>query len=462
MEYFDALIIGSGQGGTPLAKKLAQANWKVALIERKWVGGTCVNYGCTPTKTMIASAKTAYTVAQAEKYGVQVPEFKVNYPAIIDRKDAVVEQFRSGSRSGLEQTENLTLIYGEASFVNTKEIAVKENAGSTRTLRGGKIFIDAGTSPAVPEIPGLAEAGYFTSTTLMDLKELPAHLIIIGGGYIGLEFGQMYRRFGSQVTILQHSERLLRREDAEISAEVEKFLRAENIQIYTQAKTLRVEKKKDQLFLSLKINGEPTTITGSHLLLATGQVPNTAGLNLAAANIATNKKGFIRVNEKLETTAPDIYALGDIKGGPAFTHISYNDYLVLYHNLVEQKNLTIANRPVPYCVFTDPQVARVGITETEAREQKLNIKIAKLPMNKVARAIETGQTQGLIKAIVAADSGQILGATVVGAEGGEIMSLLQMAMAGNIPYMQLREMIFAHPLYAEALNNLFMTLQDPV
>ncbi|QNF34680.1 dihydrolipoyl dehydrogenase [Adhaeribacter swui] len=459
MEHYQAIIIGSGQGGTPLAKKLAQAGWKTALIEKEKVGGTCVNYGCTPTKTLIASAKVAHTVARASNWGVKSNEYKVNLPAIIDRKNKVVAQFRGGSQKGLESTENLTLIFGEATFTGEKQIKIKRNTGKEQVISADKIFIDVGTRPTVPDIPGLAEANYLTSTTILDLQEIPEHLVIIGAGYIALEYGQMFRRFGSQVTILEHHARFLKKEDEDVAAEVQKFLKNENIQILTQAKVTHITQQENNQVLTLEVAGKQTKITCSHLLLAAGRTPNSNTLNLNVAGVNTNEKGYIVVNEKLETSAADIYAIGEITGEPKFTHISYNDYVILYKNLLEQGQETTTNRMVPYCMFTDPQVARVGLNETEAREKNLNFKVAQMPMAKVARAIETGETAGLIKAIVDADTGQILGATVVGPEGGELMSLMQMAMVGKVNYQTLREMIFAHPLYAESLNNLFATIE---
>ncbi|MDQ4140618.1 MAG: mercuric reductase [Bacteroidota bacterium] len=459
MEHYQAVIIGSGQGGTPLAKKLAQTGWKTALIEKQQVGGTCVNNGCTPTKTMIASAKVANTVAQANIWGVEVNSFKINLPAIIDRKAQVVEKFRSGSQKGLENTDNLTLIFGEASFSGKKQIRINLNVGGSKTITADRIFIDAGTRPTVPDIPGLAEADYLTSTTLLDYLELPEHLVVIGGSYIGLEFGQMYRRFGSRVTILEHNERFLKKEDEDIAAEVQNFLQEEGIRILTQASATKVTKNNKEKLLTISTQDKEIEIACSHILVASGRTPNTNTLNLEAAGIQVNNKGYIIVNEKLETTAPDVYAIGDITGGPKFTHISYNDYVILFRNLLEQKNETTTNRMVPYCMFTDPQVARIGLSETEAWKKGININVAKLPMGHVARAIETGDTRGLIKAVVDAESGQILGATVVGQEGGEIMSLLQMAMVGRVHYKIIKEMIFAHPLYAEALNNLFLALE---
>lgn len=458
MKHFDALIIGTGQGGTPLAKALAKAGHKTAVVERHFVGGSCVNYGCTPTKTMIASAKTAYMITKAGSLGIEANGFRVNMPAVVERKAKVVESFRNGSQKGLESTENLSLFFGEASFEDKKRVRIALREGGTEAITADKIFINTGARPAVPPVEGLEEAGYLTSTSVMELTEIPEHLLVIGGGYIGLEFGQMFRRFGSRVTILQTGDRLLTREDEDISAEVEKILKAEDIGILTNVQAEKVEKQPEGLLVTVAEKDEIRTVQCSHILVAAGRIPDTDRLNLSAAGAETGEKGEIRVNEKLETTAAGIYAMGDVKGGPAFTHISYHDYVILAGNLLHQKNDTIKDRLVPYCVFIDPQLGEVGLTEQAARERGLNIKIAKLPMSHVARAIETGDTRGMMKAIVDADSGKILGATILAQEGGEIMTVLQMAIAGGLHYRQIRDMPIAHPLYAESLNNLFMQL----
>ncbi len=457
-KQFDAIIIGSGQGGTPLAKKLAAQGWKVALIERKFVGGTCINIGCTPTKTMIASAKTAYNAATAKEKGVNIKDFEVDLPAIIARKNKIVGDSRNGLQDGLEHTQNLELICGGASFRSEKEVEVVLEDGTKKTAKANLIFIDTGTRPRIPDIEGLEDAGYFTSTTLMEQTTLPEHLLIIGGNYIGLEFGQMYRRFGSKVTILDHNERLLIKEDEDIAKEVVKFLEEEQIAIKTKAQTKSIRKVDNKLEVTVKINDKTETISCSHILIAAGTTPNTEGLNLPAAGVETDERGFIKTDEFLQTNVEGIYAIGDVKGGPAFTHISYNDYLILYKNIIGQKQISIKNRMVPYCMFTDPQLGRIGMTETEARKKGLNILVATLPMEHVARARETGHTNGLMKAIVDADSKQILGAAILGEEGGETMTVLQMAMLGKVPYDVIKEMVIAHPLYAESLNNLFMSL----
>lgn len=460
MKHYDAVIIGSGQGGTPLSKRLAKAGWKTALIEKQYAGGTCINVGCTPTKTMIASAKVAYTVSKAKEYGVITNKFKINIATILGRKNKVVESFRDSSQKGLEKTKNLDLIFGTASFIGDKKIKVDLNNGSEQEITADYFFIDTGGRPSIPEIDGLKEAGYYTSTTLMELKEIPGHLLIIGGGYIGLELGQMYRRFGSKVTILENSKRMLPKEDEDIAEEVVKFLEEEGIEIYTQTKILKIQKLEDRLEVTVKVKEEEKRLSCSHILVSAGRTPNTDLLNLNKTGVEINEKGHVIVNDELETSAKGIYAIGDVKGGPEFTHISYNDYIILANNLLEGKTQTKKDRLVPYTMFTDPQLGRIGLTEAEARKKGLNIKVAKLPMEKVARAVETGDTRGIMKAIVDADNGEILGIAIVAQEGGEIMSVLQMAMVGRIKWHQIREMVFAHPLYTESLNNLFMTLEE--
>lgn len=460
MKQYDAIIIGSGQGGTPLARKLAKQGWKTALVERRHVGGSCVNIGCTPTKTMIASAKAAYSVKTAEKYGIHTTGFSLDIQKVLARKNKVVESFNRGSQKGVEKTENLDLIFGTASFIGEKKISVRLNDEREETLTADKIIINTGTRAAIPAVEGLHEAGYLTSTTLMELNEVPEHLLIVGGGYIGLEFGQMYRRFGSAVTVLEHGPAFLSREDEDVAAEMKSILALEEIEVLTGAKLSKVEKNGKQTTATVAINGENKTITCSHILISTGRTPNTDDLNLSSAGIEANEKGFIQVNEKLETTSGNIYAIGDVKGGPAFTHISYNDYIILYNNLIHGREETIKDRMVPYTMFTDPQLGRVGMTEKEAREKRLNIKVAVLPMKHVARAIETGDTRGIMKAVVDAESGAILGVAILGQEGGEVMSVLQMAMMGGITWHQLKDTIFAHPLYAESINNLFMQLDE--
>jgi len=458
MTKYDAIVIGSGQGGVPLAKKLAKANWKVALIERKWVGGTCINVGCTPTKTMISSGRIAHLVKSSANYGIHTKGLTVNMEEVVNRKNAVVLSFREGSTKGLLKTPNLDLLFGNAAFSGPKEVTVVKEDGSREILTAEKIFINTGLRPLLPSVPGLDEINYLTSTSIMDLLEVPPHLVIIGSSYIALEFGQLYRRLGSEVTVIERGKHFLSREDEDIAAELKKILEEEGINILVDTNVTEVAASGKEVQLKIRTGETEGFLTGSHVLVATGREPDTTGLNTAIAGIALDKGGFIRVNDKLETSVPGIYALGDVKGGPAFTHISYNDYLILYKNLVENGNESTTNRLLVYCMFTDPELGRVGLSEKQAREKGINIKVAKLPMSSVARGIETGETRGLIKAVVDADSKKIIGASVLAPEGGELMSVLQMAILGGITYEVIRDNVFAHPTFSESLNNLFMTL----
>lgn len=454
-DQYQAIVIGSGQGGNPLCAALAEAGMRTAMIEREHVGGTCINEGCTPTKTMVASGRVAYLARRGADYGVEIANFRINMERVRKRKRDIVDSFRNGSQAKLEKTANLDLIFGEASFSGPKSVAVKLKDGSPRTISAEKIFINAGCRPGTPPVEGLKEIAYLNSTSIMELDGLPEHLLVLGGGYVGLEFGQMFRRFGSRVTIVQSGPQLLAQEDADVAEEVAKILQQDGIEVLLNTKAQSVTKTGGEIALTVAGGSETRTIRGSHLLVATGRPPNTEALNLAAANIATDKRGFIKVNSKLETSAPGIYALGDINGGPAFTHVSYDDFRILKTNVIENGNATATDRLVPYTVFIDPQLGRVGLSEGQSRKQGKKVRVAKMQMTSVARALEIDETRGFVKAVVDAASNQILGATVLGIEGGEIMSMLEIAMMGKLPYTALQNAIFAHPTLAESLNNLF-------
>ncbi|QPH40812.1 mercuric reductase [Pedobacter endophyticus] len=459
MKHFDAIVIGSGQAGTPLAKKLALAGKNTAIIEKNVVGGTCINVGCTPTKAMIASAGAAHAARKAGALGIEIGEVKVNLKKIKERKDHIVSSFRGSSEKGLESTEGLTLLHGEASFTGEKELLVKLNDGTQEKMTADLIFINVGATPTIPAIDGSNEIEYLTSSSILDLEEIPQHLVVIGGNYIGLEFGQMFSRFGSQVTILERSERIMSREDEDVSEAMTKIFEDEGIEIVTDMKINKIE-KSDQITIQITQGNEKRTLKCSHVLVATGRTPQTKALQLQNCGVAVNDRGYVTVDEKLRTNVEGIFALGDVKGGPAFTHISYNDYTIVYRNLFEKTNYTTEDRPMPYCMFTDPQLGRIGISESEAKEKNLNIKVAKIPMSEVARGIETNETLGFMKAIVDTDTKQILGASILAAQGGEIMSVLEMAMEGGITYDRIRYCVFAHPTYSESLNNLFMKIED--
>ena len=453
---YDAIIIGAGQAGGPLSTTLAQAGWKTAIIERVHVGGTCINEGCTPTKTMVASARVAYLARRGADYGVHTGPITIDMLKVRQRKRDIVNSFRSGSEHRIESTAGVDLLMGEAHFTGPKELEVRLTSGEVRQLSADTIFINAGDRPADPDIQGVENVPTLNSTTIMELDIVPEHLLIIGGGYVGLEFGQMFRRFGSAVTVVQRGRNLLTREDPDVAEAVANILRQDGLEILLETKPTRVGKTGEgQIALTVQSPSGERVLTGSHLLLAAGRVPNTDWLNLPAAGIQVDKRGFISVNDRLETSVPGIYALGDVKGGPAFTHISYDDFRIIRTNLLEGGYASIRDRLVPYTVFIDPQLGRVGISETEAKQSGRSIKVAKMPMDYVARALEVDESRGFMKAVVDADNNQILGCAILGIEGGEIMAMLEIAMMGKVPYTTLRDAVFAHPTLAESLNNLF-------
>ena len=510
---YDAVIIGAGQAGVPLARAFAAAGRRIALIEREHVGGTCINEGCTPTKAMVASARVAYLARRAAEFGVQTGPVAVDMVRVRERKRAIVDSFRGGSERKLQDADGLDLIMGEAGFTGPKTLAVAINDGGTRRVSGNLIFINTGGRPAPPEVPGLDELPVLDSTSIMELDVVPEHLLVLGGGYIGLEFGQMFRRFGSAVTIVQRGGQLVAQEDADVAEAVAGVLVEDGIRVMLNASAVRAARAPDgRLLLTVRTSGgdaarlrdeavagnvapagaetlvgkvEPAreeslagietpardeTLAGSHILVAAGRIPNTDRLNLAAAGVLVDKRGSIPVNERLETNVPGVYALGDVNGGPQFTHVSYDDFRVIKANLIDGRRdeplaaaakgeqASASRRLLPYTVFIDPQLARAGLSERQARAQGLEFRVAKMPMSHVARALEVDEARGLIKAVVDAGTGQILGCAVLGLEGGEIMAMLQVAMMGGLTYSVLRDAVFAHPTLAESMNNLFGTL----
>ena len=457
-ERYEAIVIGTGQAGKPLSLALARAGWKTAIIEREHVGGTCINVGCTPTKTMVASARVAYLARRAADYGVRPNPVQVEMAKVRQRKQAIVDSFRNGSQRQLEKTEGVDLLLGEASFSGPKTVQVRMKSGETRHLTADTIFINTGGRPEKPPVAGLDSVPTLDSTSIMELDILPEHLLVLGGGYIGLEFGQMFRRFGSAVTVVQRGKQLLAREDTDIAEEVTKILREDGVEVLLETQALRAEKADSTVRLTVRTPTGERVLSGTHLLVAAGRAPNTDGLNLGAAGVQIDERGFVQVNERLETNAHGVYGLGDVKGGPAFTHISYDDFRIIRTNLLEGGNATTTGRLVPYTVYIDPQLGRVGLSEGEARTQGRRVRVAKLPMAHVARALEMDEPRGFMKAVVDADTNLILGCAVLGVEGGELMSMLEIAMMGSLPYTTLRDGIFAHPTLAEALNNLFTAM----
>jgi pyruvate/2-oxoglutarate dehydrogenase complex dihydrolipoamide dehydrogenase (E3) component len=452
-ERYDAIVIGAGQAGGPLASALARSGKRTALIEREHVGGTCINEGCTPTKTMVASARVAYLARRGADYGVETGPIAVDLSRVRERKRAIVKSFRSGSLRRIEAAHGVDLICAEARFIGPRQVAV-----DGRRLEADHVFINTGCRPASPDVEGLDRVPSLDSTSIMELDRVPEHLIVLGGGYIGLEFGQMFRRFGSRVTVIQRGRQLLPQEDEDVAEAVLTILREDGIEILLDAQAVRVAESGPGVRVTIRTPEGERDLEGSRVLRAAGRVPNTDRLDLPAAGIATDGKGFIAVNDRLETSVPGIYALGDVKGGPAFTHISYDDFRVIRTNLLQNGRACITDRLVPYTVFIDPQLGRIGLSEREARRRGRPVRVARLPMSHVPRAVELDESRGFMKALVDPGTGQILGAAVLGIEGGELMAVVQLAMMGQVPYDRLRDAVFAHPTLAESLNILFSTL----
>jgi pyruvate/2-oxoglutarate dehydrogenase complex dihydrolipoamide dehydrogenase (E3) component len=453
MKTYDAIIIGSGQGGNPLARAIAGREEQVALLESGPLGGTCVNTGCTPTKTMVASAQVAHYARNAARWGVNSGSVTVDLPAILRRKTDIVTQFRSGWEKSFGNDERIHLYRGRARFTGPSQLEI-----NGETLKGSRIFIDTGSAPSIPRIEGLDAVPYLTNVTLLELDSVPEHLLVLGGGYVGLEFGQMFRRFGSKVTVIQSAERILPNEDEDVTTELQRCLESEGIELLVQARATNIGGGAGHVELTVETLNGSRTLSGSHLLVATGRTPQTKDLNLGAAGVETDSKGFVRVNERLETTAPGIWALGDVTGGPAFTHISYNDFQIIFGNLYEGRHLSTAQRIVPYAVYTDPSLGRVGLTEKAARAQGCKLKIGTTPMTSVARAMERGETAGFMKIVVDADTNLVLGASILSVEGGELVQILSTLMLAQKPYTLLRGAIYIHPTLAEG----FFRLMDSV
>jgi pyruvate/2-oxoglutarate dehydrogenase complex dihydrolipoamide dehydrogenase (E3) component len=455
MKTYDAIIIGSGQGGVPLATNLAELGWQVALIEKGQLGGSCINYGCTPTKTMISSARIAHYARVAPEFGIHPGPVKVDMAEVVARKNEIIDSFRSGIEDQVENNPNLTLYRGLGRFTAPHEVEV-----NGEKLTSDKIFINTGTRPRVLPIPGLDQIEFLTNRNIMDLKAVPAHLIALGGNYLGLEFGQMFRRLGSDVTVVELGDQIIPREDPEVSQSLREALEEEGMSFRFGAKTIKVAKTADGVAITIeKKDGTTETLKGSHLLVCIGQVPNSDDLGLDKAGVTTDKFGFIQHNGKLETNVPGVWVLGDVKGGPAFTHVSYDDYLVIYDNLVNGKNRTIDNRMVPYALYTDPELGRIGLSEKEARAKGYRLKIGSVPMAYVARAIERSETNGLMKIVINADNDRILGATILGPDGGELVQILMALMMADAPWTLFENAMFIHPTLAEGFFALMANVE---
>lgn len=458
---YDAIVIGSGQGGGPLAGAFAKAGKRVALIEREHVGGTCVNVGCTPTKTMVASAEMAARARRSGEYGVETGRVTVNMQRVRERKQSIVESFRNGSRNSLERIDGLDLIFGNARFADRRTVEVDVD-GRAITLEAETVIINVGARPLIPPIEGVDETDYLDSTTVMELTEVPGRLLVVGGGYVGVEFAQMFHRFGSKVTILQRPDQLLVGEDPDVVDSLTEVLRKDGIEVLTGAEAVSVRRSSAGVDLTARVGDDERRFEADELLLATGRQPNSDDLGLDEAEVHVDEDGFVLVDEQLRTTAEGVWALGDVHGGPAFTHMSYDDYRIVRDRLLRGEERSTAGRLVPYVVYTDPQLGRVGLTERQARASGKRVGVAKMPASRAARSVETGNTRGLWKAVVDLDTDEILGAAILGEEGGEVMSVIQVAMLGKLPYQALRDGVFAHPTYAESLNNLFSTIETNV
>ncbi len=453
MKKFDAIIIGSGQAGTPLAFHLANEGKKVALVEKSHYGGTCVNDGCTPTKAYVASAKRMYDAKQAEQMGIIIPNgISADLKSIKKRKDQLVESSREGIRRGLHQHENISTYYGKAIFTGRKKVGV-----TGADLEAENIFINVGGRARIPD--GISSAQPLTNRSILQLEEVPEHLIIAGGGYIGLEFAQMFRRFGSRVTVLEKGDRLLRREDPEVSSAIREILEDEGVQFRMNAECISAHRDGPNTVVSLDCDRGAPEIKGSHFLAALGRVPNTDDLELAKTGIQVDDRGFIPVNDHCETEVSGIFALGDCNGEGAFTHTSYHDFQVVRDYISSYGKRSLSDRIPTYGLFIDPPLGRVGQTLAKVRESGVPFRYNDMPMAKVARAKEKGETKGFMRIIVQQGSGQLLGAHILGTGGDEVISTLTAMMYGKVPFQVLRDSVQIHPTVSELLPTLLENLK---
>jgi len=454
-EHYDAVVIGTGQAGPSLAVRLAKAGRKTAIIERKRIGGTCVNNGCIPTKTLIASARAAYVARRGADFGVTIDApIRVDMAAVKARKDSVVRASTEGLTHWLGNTRGLTYIDGHARFESPRTVRVGD-----RVLEARQFFLNVGGRALVPDMPGLDEVPYFTNSNIMDVDFVPEHLLIVGGSYVGLEFAQMYRRFGSRVTVVEMGSRLIGREDEEVSAAIKGILEAEGIAFRLDAKCLSASRHGKGVAIQVSCEEEPREVVGSHLLLAVGRVPNTADLGLDKAGIATDERGYIKVDDQLRTNVPDIWALGDANGHGAFTHTSYNDYEIVAANVLDGESRKLTDRIPTYALFIDPPLGRAGMTEREIRAAGRKALVATMPMTRVARAKERGETQGFMKVLVDPDTQRILGAALLGIDGDEIVHSLLDAMYADAPYTVIRRAMHIHPTVTELIPTLLAELK---
>jgi pyruvate/2-oxoglutarate dehydrogenase complex dihydrolipoamide dehydrogenase (E3) component len=455
MANYDAIVIGTGQSGPALARRLVAAGQKVAIIERKLFGGTCVNTGCTPTKTLVASAYAAHIARRAADYGVRVEgEVKVDMKAVKARMDAVVAPSRDGVEQSLKSLEGCTVYEGHGRFVAKNKVAV--NASE---LAAERIFLNVGARAAIPPIPGLDHVPYLTNSSMMDVDFLPAHLIILGGSYVGLEFGQTYRRFGSEVTVIEGGPRLIGREDEDVSQAVADFLKEEGIDVRVGGKVVGVEKQGNSIAVKIDSAGKSSQVVGTHLLVATGRRPNTDDLGLDKAGIATDARGYIQVDDQLRTNVADVWAMGDCNGRGAFTHTSWNDFEIVAANLLDNDQRRVSDRITAYALYTDPPLGRIGMTEAEVRKTGKPALIATLAMERVSRARERGETKGFMKILVDRDSKQILGASFLGLSGDEVVHSVLDVMYAKAPYTVIQRAMHIHPTVSELVPTMLGELK---
>jgi pyruvate/2-oxoglutarate dehydrogenase complex dihydrolipoamide dehydrogenase (E3) component len=453
-ELYEDVVLGSGAGGKLLAWHLASSGRRVAVVERRYIGGSCPNINCLPSKNEIWSAKVADLLHHAAQFGIVMGSATVDMAKVRQRKREMVEGLVA-LHLDLYHKSGAELIMGDGRFVAPRTLEVRLNAGGTRVLRGERVFLNLGTRATIPPTAGLADARPLTNVELLEVDRVPAHLIVLGGGYVGLEFAQAYRRFGSRVTVVQHGPQLARGEDPDVADALGRLFADEAIEVLLSAEALRVEGRSGEgVRLRVRTPQGERLLEGSDILVATGRTPNTAGIGLDTAGVRLDGRGYVLVNDRLETSAPDVWAIGECAGSPQFTHVSEDDFRVIRANLAGGSRTT-RDRLIPFCLFTDPQLARVGLSETEARHRGVAVRVAKLPMGAVLRTRTTGETRGFMKALIDARSDRILGFTMFGPEAGEVMAAVQTAMLAGMPYTGLRDAILAHPTMAEGLGALF-------
>jgi pyruvate/2-oxoglutarate dehydrogenase complex dihydrolipoamide dehydrogenase (E3) component len=454
-KHFDAIVIGTGQAGPSLAARLAGTGMKVAIVERHKFGGTCVNTGCIPTKTLIASARAVHLARRGAEFGFTVNgDVHVDMKRVKARKDEISGRSNKGVEEWLRGLTNCTVIQGHARFVSPNSILV-----NGETLSADKIFINVGGRANIPTFSGIHDVPFFTNSSMVNVDFLPEHLVIVGGGYIGLEFGQMYRRFGSEVTIIEMGPRLIRHEDEDVSEAVKEILEREGIRIRLNAKCISLAKRDDQIAVAVECSENPTEIPGTHILIAVGRIPNTQDLDLERAGVGTDDRGYIIVDDELKTNVPGIWALGDCNGRGGFTHTAYNDYEIVADNLLNADRRRVSDRIRTYAVYTDPPLGRCGMTEAEIRKSGRATLAVKHPMSKVGRAIEKGETQGFIKIAVDANTKQILGASILGTGGDEVVQVLLDVMYAKAPFTVIERAMHIHPTVAEFLPTVLSKLE---